>query len=73
MRKVKKEVKLQLEQVETTCNSQVLTLSTHEYIGDIHSLQYYIEKEEPETLKEFKDIHKLSGKNLVKWLNKNYK
>tara|TARA_R110000764_G_scaffold237283_2_gene333289 strand:- start:381 stop:632 length:252 start_codon:yes stop_codon:yes gene_type:complete len=46
--------------------------SSKEFIPNIDSLEFHVEFEEPETLKEFKKVHDLSSVELVGWLNKNY-
>ena len=78
MKTVKKEVLLELSSVERrdTCAYGI----QYEYLFNSSKLlpidqntKVFIEVEEPETLKEFLEENNIPKKELVQWLNKNYK
>lgn len=48
-----------------------LEYKIHEMV-DVNSLKLYVSEDVPETLKEFREMHNISKKDLVKWLNENY-
>lgn len=48
------------------------TFESSQFI-DINNLEFYTEIYEPETLKEFKEHHNIPKKELLDWLNNNYK
>ena len=54
------------------CDKYSYHFEGKEFIPNIDSLEFYIEAEEPETIKEFRKVHELSSKELVEWLNSNY-
>ena len=83
MKKVKKRVNLNIELTEINCygndcnylsrqNEFIYRIQTNEQI-DLETIEFYVEVEEPETYKEFKKEHNLNSKQLIEWLNKNYK
>jgi len=53
-------------------NKQKLTFNCYEFL-DPRDLTHFIDVEIPETLKEFREHHEISKKDLIDWLNKNYK
>jgi hypothetical protein len=40
---------------------------------DIRNLHLYYEKQIPENMGEFRKLHNISSKELLEWLNENYK
>jgi len=83
MKTVKKQVSLKLEELEMNregCGSMnyegsveyKYTFTTYQQIPNIETLQHFVEVQEPETVKEFREENNLSKDELTKWLNKNY-
>ena len=50
-----------------------LSFDSSEFVKDYKSLEIYVNDYEPETIKEFKDSKNLKTKDLINWLNENYK
>ena len=50
-----------------------LSFYSNEFVADYKSLEIYVDAYEPETIKEFKDSKNLKTKDLINWLNENYK
>jgi len=82
MKTVKKQVQLNLEQVSMERNEcsfgRPESRFTYEFTGyghvpNIETLEFFVEVEEPETLKEFRQQKGITKTELVEWLNKNYK
>jgi hypothetical protein len=83
MKIVKKKLHISLENTTITAtydpmlDKQIykynVTLLSDKCYININSIECFIESEEPETFKEFKDKNNINSKNLVSWLNKNYK
>tara|TARA_R110000851_G_scaffold263167_3_gene415687 strand:- start:647 stop:892 length:246 start_codon:yes stop_codon:yes gene_type:complete len=44
-----------------------------DFIDNFESVEFFIDTEEPETLKEFLETNNIKKSVLVDWLNKNYK
>ena len=40
---------------------------------DIRKVHFYYEKQIPENMGEFRKLHNISSKELLEWLNENYK
>ena len=83
MKKVKKRVQLNLESISseplhcsfTLDDRRELTykFTTYEHIPNPQSMEFYVEVEEPETLKEWLEEKGIQKNELVDWLNENYK
>lgn len=78
MKKTKKEVKLTLIGVECYYNElstyrYAYTFGSNEFFTSEDNLQHFIEVNEPETIKEFCEKHNMPKKEVIEWLNKNYK
>ena len=84
MKTVKKQIYLNINLEEVTRDSGhscfdikstrfKYSIGTNSYIENLETLEHFIEVEEPETLKEFLDVNEIKKKDLVKWLNINYK
>jgi len=81
MKKVLKEANLNLESVtmldESSCWSEVkrfeYLFTSTEPLKILPDTKIFIEVEESETMKEFLKDKSISKKDLVSWLNKNYK
>ena len=83
MKTVKKQVHLNLESMSldqegrcsfgTTDYRFRYEFTGYDNLDNIDTLEVFIEVEEPETIKEFLCENDITKKDLVKWLNKNYK
>jgi hypothetical protein len=40
---------------------------------DVHNMEHFIEVDVPENMGEFRKLHCVASKDLLEWLNKNYK
>ena len=82
MKKVKKEVRLELDSIDcepvVLCRGMVeksklsYCFSTHDFISNPETLTHFVEVDEPETIREFCDMNGIPKQELVKWLNKNF-
>ena len=76
MRTVKRKTDLKLKAVDAC--SGYFGLSTNyvfegKHIENMESLEVYEDVQVPENVTEFMQLNKLNTKQLVKWLNENYK
>ena len=78
MKTIKKKLDLTLTSSEFDtyldlgCSKYKYYFESKEFIPNIDSLEFHVQVNMPETLKEFKKVHDLSSLELVDWLNKNY-
>lgn len=80
MKTIKKEVKLDLVSEEVYLDRfpngdsirQEMIYSLNKIV-DTSKLTHFVEIEFPESLKEFREVNNLSKKDLLNWLNENYK
>ena len=54
-------------------NEYTYTIITYKPIENLDTIEFYVEVDEPETLKEWLNETGIPKKHLVDWLNKNYK
>ena len=82
MKTVKKKFELEHNSTEIELNNcmfggstkrYIYTFSSSELLPNIETMECFVEVEEPETLKEFLEENNIPKKELVQWLNKNYK
>jgi len=75
MKRVKKQVYLKPKETNYGCDhggQYEYKFTSDKYI-DINSMEHFIEVGVPETMGEFRELNKVSSKELLEWLNKNYK
>ena len=78
MKTIKKKIDLTLTSSEFDiypdlgCSKYGYYFKSKQFISNIDSLEFHVQVNMPETLKEFKKVHDLSSVELVDWLNKNY-
>jgi len=80
MKTVKKQVYLKPKEtefkrlVEQCWGDEAYTYTfTSDKYYDINSMEHFIEVGVPETMGEFRELNSVSSKELLEWLNKNYK
>ena len=82
MKKVKKEVSISLDSVSMeridSCfgnesSRYTYEMSSRTHVPNIETLEFFVEVEEAETLKEFRELKNITKVELIDWLNKNYK
>ena len=77
MKKVKKQVKLNFSHVNfdpSNCNGRYeYVFTSHDLINHHNPFEILTEVDEPETMKEFCEMHNMPKKVVVEWLNKNFK
>jgi hypothetical protein len=79
MKKAKKQVYLTPEETkfERFFGDIKSGLYTYTFTSSIfyntNEIEHFIEVDVPETMREFKELYDLSPKELLEWLNKNYK
>ena len=76
MKTVKEQVYLTAESIEYENNCDKIgyryTFTSPEPI-DIYSMEHFVEVGVPENMGEFRKLNRVSSKELLDWLNKNYK